>query len=123
MSKELKIFIENEKRRMKKVLKQDEYYLIKIIKEWEKWWFRLNEIYVVRKYPYKATKSGTTEYCYCSDCKKERKGKELYDMYEVIWIENTSNDMNILKIGMDVFGKIGSIIPIEVCEILKIIKN
>lgn len=56
---------------------------VKTIDNWG-WWFNVGEIYKVKKYPYKATKGAELNYCNCSECVNSRKGKELFDMYEVI---------------------------------------
>jgi len=113
----MELFIKNEKRRLESLKKSQKFFLIRIIKEKKKYWFKLNEMYVVRKYPYKTTKSGTITYCQCEECKKERKGKKLYDMYEVVMakepIETKINDIITLT-------KIDALIPIEVCKILKV---
>lgn len=73
-----------------------------MFKKWKGFWFKRGEHYIVRKYPHKSTKEGTSTFCNCNECLKLREGKKLYDMYEVMEEENH-----------------GSIIPIEVCKIIR----
>ena len=49
------------------------------------WWYedKVGSEIEVRRYPYKATDGGTIDYCHCAECRAERAGKELYEMYEV----------------------------------------
>ena len=115
---EMNLFIENEKRKME-LLKSEEYqklFLIKVIEEWKGHWFKLGEMCIVRKYPFKATKGGTTSYCHCKECRECRENKELYDMYEVVLGEEPIKK----KISQIITTtKIGAIIPVDVCKIIK----
>jgi len=78
------------------------YFVLKIktIQDWG-WWYKVGKIYEVRPFPYKATRGATLNYCFCEECVAYRKGKELFDMYEVV-----SGD------------HVGSIIPIIATEII-----
>jgi hypothetical protein len=55
-------------------------------KGWKDHWFEGKDgtELIVKKYPYKSTKGGQVEYCYCFDCLKNRRGKKLYETYEVV---------------------------------------
>ncbi len=75
---------------------------VKTIQDWG-WWYKVGEIYEVRPFPHRATRGATLDYCFCEECVNERKGKKLFDMYEVIKGEHT-----------------GSIIPVIATEIVSI---
>ncbi len=81
-------------------IKDDEIITVKVITDWG-WWYKVGEIYIVKKYPYMATKEATLNYCHCSDCCKNRAGKKLYAMYEVVTGEHQ-----------------GAIIPVDAVEIV-----
>lgn len=59
---------------------------IKTIDDWG-WWFRKEETYEVREYPFKATR-GASVFAHegkdCKECEEEFKGKTLYPVYEVV---------------------------------------
>ncbi len=71
---------------------------IRITDDWG-WWFHVGEIHEVTKYPYRATKGATIDYCFCAECEAERFGLTLYEMYVVVSENNK-----------------GSIIPVVACE-------
>lgn len=118
---EISLLMENEKRKAK-LLKSIEYrdlFLVEVIREDKGHWYNLKERLIVKKYPFQATEDGTTTYCHCNECETERKGKKLYDMYEVAWAEEPIKK-KISK--MITVTKIGAIIPVDACKIIKKIK-
>lgn len=103
----LDLYAKNLERKKMLIAKGDysEIFIVKVLKRWKGFWFEKGKTYNVKKYPFKSTKEGTTTFCHCSECRKERKGKRQYDMYEVIGGEHH-----------------GSIIPIEACKIIGKVK-
>ena len=119
---EMNLYLKNETRKAE-LLKSEEYkkfFLIEVIREDEGSWYKKGEKCVVRKYPFKATSGMTTTYCHCKECIKEREGKELFDMFEVILAEEP---LETKITELITTTKIGAIIPVEACKIIKVIKK
>jgi len=72
---------------------------VKAIEDWG-WWYKVGSIYIVRPFPYRATRNGTLDYCDCVECVVKRLGEQFFSMYEVA--------KGNYK---------GSIIPVVACEI------
>jgi len=83
------LYLRNLKRKENR-LKNEKYlniFEIKIIKKGLKWRhfrFKKGKNYLVRIDPLKTTSKGDNNFCNCPKCLKQRKGKKLYEMYEVV---------------------------------------